>query len=134
MGENEMKKVIAGVSASLFMLMSNLAHADGECDKYKTSYDKTYCMAKIFMEADKELNTVYSELRGVLKDDLKKQLTETQRAWLKYRDSSCEQSGSIDVSCNYKVNKERTDYLRDRLRECKAGTCRNELIAQKNWG
>lgn len=129
-----MKKVIAGLSASLLLLMSNLAHADGECDKYKTSYYKTYCMAKIFLEADKELNIVYSKLRGILKRGHKKQLTETQRVWLKYRDSSCDQSSSIDVNCNYKINKERTDYLRDRLRECMAGTCRNELIAQKSWG
>lgn len=44
---------------------------------------------------------------------------------MKYRDNVCQpESGTINVDCNYRVNRERTEYLRDRLRECKAGTCR----------
>ena len=41
---------------------------------------------------------------------------------MKYRDNVCQpESGTINVDCNYRVNRERTEYLRDRLRECKAG-------------
>lgn len=128
-----MKAFLALLSAAVFLFASHAARAEGECDKYTTSYDKTYCFAKLFVESDKELNDVYKELREFLKDDVKQQLTVTQRAWIKHRDSSCSEGGSINVDCNYKVNRARAEYLRDRLRECKAGTCRNDMISQKSW-
>jgi uncharacterized protein YecT (DUF1311 family) len=114
-------------------LVTSVAQAQSECDKYKTSYDKTYCFAKLFLESDKELNAVYGDLRGQLKETARKQLTDVQRDWIKYRDGKCESSGAIDVDCNYRVNRDRAEYLRDRARECKVGTCRDELIAKKSW-
>ena len=114
-------------------ICSSTAYAQSECDKYKTSYDKTYCFGKLFLESDKELNTVYGELHKQVKEPVGKQLTSVQRDWIKYRDSECESGGRINVSCNYKVNRERAEYLRDRARECKAGTCRDELIGKKSW-
>src|SRR6185436_1505159 len=94
---------LASLATGLFF-SAQLAHADDtdSCSKFKTSYDRTYCVAKLFLESDKELNAVYTELRKPLKDSVKQQLTETQRDWIKYRDASCERSGSIDVGCNYK--------------------------------
>jgi uncharacterized protein YecT (DUF1311 family) len=125
---------LASLAAGLFF-SAQFAHAENtdSCDKFKTSYDKTYCVAKLFLESDKELNSVYTELRKPLKDNVKQQLTETQRDWIKFRDASCERSGSIDVSCNYKLNRERAEYLRDRARECKTGTCNDAAIAKKSW-
>jgi uncharacterized protein YecT (DUF1311 family) len=128
-----MKSIITALSLILLIFVSRTAKAEGECDKYLTSYDKTYCFAKLFLESDKELNTVYSDLRGLLKGNVKQQLTETQRDWIKYRDTSCERQGAINVGCNFKVNRERTEYLRDRLRECKTGNCRDEAISKKSW-
>jgi hypothetical protein len=50
---------------------------------------------------------------------------------MKYRDYVCEDApGEIDVECNYKVNKERTEFLRDYLRECKMGNCHKDVMAQ----
>jgi len=111
------------------------AHADtGECDKYKTGYDRTYCFAKLFMEADKELNTVYTELREAIKESTKQKLKETQRDWIQYRNTTCEENpGTINVDCSFRVNQERTEYLRSRLLECKAGSCRTDLIGQRSW-
>ena len=110
------------------------ALAQGECDKYTTSYDRTYCFSKLFVESDKELNSVYNELRGTIKEKAKQQLTEVQRDWMKYRDQTCQSSpGTINVDCNYEVNRKRTEYLRDRLRECKTGTCREDMIGSKSW-
>ncbi|MDR3629649.1 MAG: lysozyme inhibitor LprI family protein [Desulfocapsaceae bacterium] len=129
-------KSIIGLSLSLVCLLfvSQTARAEmGECDKYTTSYDQTYCYCKLFMESDKELNEAYKELRSQVKDDVKQQLTQTQRDWMKYRDSTCERQGAINVDCNYKVNRERTIYLRDRVRECKTGNCRSDMIGQKSW-
>ena len=129
-------KILSSTALSAFLLLATqFAHADitDNCEKFKTSYDKTYCIAKLFLESDSELNTIYTDLRKPLKDDTKKQLTQTQRDWIKYRDQKCESSGSIDVSCNYKVNRERAEYLRDRARECKTGNCDNAAIAKKSW-
>jgi uncharacterized protein YecT (DUF1311 family) len=127
------KKQLA-VILGVVLISSGVAFAEGECDKYKTTYDRTYCMGKLFVESDKELNVVYKDLKNILKPDLKKKLTETQREWISYRDNACQnQPGTIDVTCNYKVNKERTEFLRDRLRECRTGNVRADMIAKKSW-
>jgi uncharacterized protein YecT (DUF1311 family) len=110
------------------------AHADDECSQYKSAYDQTYCFAKLFLESDKDLNQVYGDLNKAVKPDVKKQLKSTEAAWIQYRDASCSEHGTIDAACNYRVNRERTEYLRDRLRECKAGTCRDEQIVKRSWG
>lgn len=122
------------ILAALLACAALTAHAAGECDKYTTSYDRTYCYVKLFTESDKELNDVYKQLRDQIKDPLRKQLTETQRAWMRYRDATCQsEPGTINVDCNYDVNRQRSDYLRDRVRECKAGTCRPDMIAAQSW-
>ncbi|MFQ6312022.1 lysozyme inhibitor LprI family protein [Lysobacter capsici] len=128
-----MKTIFCAAALSLLGLASFAANAQGECDKYRTSYDKTYCFAKLFLESDKELNTAYKDLRAVAKEAANQKLKATQLDWIKYRDATCESSGSINVDCNYRVNRERTEYLRDRARECKAGTCRDEMIGKKSW-
>lgn len=128
-----MKKQLAFVIGAV-LVSSTTLYAMGECDKYRTSYDRTYCMSKLFVESDKELNSVFKELKSMLRPDVKKGLTETQREWIGYRDTVCQdQPGTINVDCNYKVNRERTEYLRDRLRECKTGTMRADMIVKKSW-
>lgn len=125
---------IVSLATSLFF-SAQFAHAvdTDSCGKFKTSYDKTYCVAKLFLESDKELNAVYTELRKPLKEEIKQQLTGTQREWIKYRDASCERTGSINVSCNYELNQARAEYLRDRVRECKTGNCNDVAIVKKSW-
>jgi uncharacterized protein YecT (DUF1311 family) len=121
-------------TATMLVCANQFAFAAGECDKYTTSYDRTYCFSKLFFESDKDLNAVYKELQGTLTSNAKKSLTAVQRDWIKYRDSACQPNeGTINVDCNYNVNRERTSYLRDRLTECKAGTCRDDMIGSKSW-
>ncbi len=115
----------------LFFLCSHAAVAD--CTKPTNSYDRTYCTAKLFMESDKELNDVYKELTALVKPNLKKKIVSVQLSWLKFRNNACEALGSINVDCNYKVNKERTEFWRDRLRECKTGHCREDLMLKDTW-
>jgi len=130
-----MKTIFCIFATVLLGATATAARADmDECDKYKTSYDRTYCFAKLFTESDKELNAIYTELRGTIKEPAKQKLKETQREWMQYRDSSCEVTpGTINVDCNYRVNRDRTEYLRDRLRECRAGTCREDMIGRRSW-
>jgi len=129
-----MKFLMIFAVISSLLLSSTTAFAIGECDKYTTSYDRTYCFSKLLVESDKELNEVYKQLKPGLKPDQKRKLTEIQREWMKYRDNTCqEEPGTIIVNCNYYVNKARTEYLRDRLRECRTGNCRDDMIAKKSW-
>lgn len=122
------------VMATALLLANQMAHANAACDKYVTSYDKTYCVAKLFLESDKDLNAVYTDLRARLKGPAQKQLVLVQREWIKYRDQTCEpQAGTINVDCNHDVNMQRASYLRERLLECKAGICREDLITRPSW-
>lgn len=105
----------------------------GVCDKFTGSYDKTYCLSKLFIESDNELNAVYKELKGLIDEDTSKSLTKVQREWIKYRNAQCENNGTINVDCNYDVNKARTDYLRKMVEECKIGYCQKDKIGQKSW-
>lgn len=123
-----------------FLLISVQARAQDhgeltqQCAKYHSSYDQTYCIAKLFLASDNELNDVYKKLKERLKGDSQKGLVQVQRDWIKHRNGACEGgTGSIDVDCNYRVNRERTNYLRDRLRECETGSCNNALIDKKSW-
>jgi len=120
------------VLASL-ALFSFASRADGECDAYRTSYDRTYCTAKLFLESDKELNAVYGELRALSDNATRLKLKDAQLSWIRYRDATCESDGSIDVDCNYRENRVRAEYLRDRVRECKAGTCRDDMTIRRSW-
>lgn len=104
-----------------------------QCEKYKTSYDNTYCVAKLFLASDDELNAVYKKLKGLVKGEVQASLVKVQRDWIKYRNNACESQGTIDVDCNYRVNRERTNALRDRLRECETGSCNNALIGKPSW-
>lgn len=129
-----MKKLIFSFSLLTTISLGAFAQEPHDpCSKYHTHYDQTYCMAKLFIESDNELNHVYKELHTHLKGPLKKQLVEVQRAWIKYRDQACSNGGTIDVNCNYTVNHHRAEYLRDRLRECKTGNCQPKMIRRKNW-
>jgi uncharacterized protein YecT (DUF1311 family) len=114
-------------------LACRLSLAVDGCQNPKTPYDRTYCTAKLFLESDNELNAVYKELKGALKKEMKEKLTEVQREWIAFRDQSCSSNGTIEVQCNFDLNKARAEFLRDRARECKTGHCREDLIPQKSW-
>lgn len=125
-----LKKTLLAVSAVVVCQVA----LGNPCDRYNTSYDRTYCLSKLFVESDKELNEVYKELRQKLDGGTREKLKQTQLSWIQYRNNRCEtQPGTINVDCNYEVNKTRTEYLRDRLRECKTGACDKNAIVRPSW-
>ena len=121
--------LVLAIMVSSQIMIGLQSHAEDGCKNPKSSYDKTFCTAKLFLESDNELNQVYKELKDSLKKEQKDKLTAAQRKWITFRDESCSQNGTIDVDCNFKVNKDRGEYLRDRNRECKTGHCDLEKIA-----
>ena len=122
------------VVASAALLVFQQAMAVGTCDRYPTSYGRTYCTAKLFVESDNELNEVYGSLRKQLDEQARQNLKNTQLKWIRYRSEQCENKpGSINVACSYEINKQRTEFLRDRLRECKTGSCNPAAAARQSW-
>lgn len=127
-----MNKIISVLLLFAALVSTNVFAADG-CTNPKKPYDQTYCMAKLFLESDSELNQAYNNLMSVIPSDVKKQLVTAERNWIHYRDNSCTMGGTIDVSCNFQVNKARLEYLQDRIRECKTGHCQNQLVVNSNF-
>ena len=127
-----MRILLVGVALSC-LLGARVARAEDGCKNPRTTYDRTYCAAKLFLESDNELNEVYRDLKKALPKDVQGKLTEVQREWIAYRDATCERGGRIDVQCNFEVNRARTENLRDRLRECKTGHCQDDQVGKKSW-
>ena len=124
---------LALLASGLFFSAVGTTAAASSCDQYTTSYDRTFCFCKLIVESDKELNDVYKALRKQIDKETAEGLKMTQRQWIKYRNNQCENNGTIQLQCNYEVNKNRTDYLRERLRECKSGVCQNSLVVKPSW-
>ena len=97
------KKQFLGIS---FIVMFNVVQVANVCfaekehpiDKFQeecTNRDSTTLgMAECLVEAtkkwDAEMNKYYNLLMGLLKEDEKKRLKESQRAWIKFRDAEGE--------------------------------------------
>ena len=119
---------------AIVLMAASVVWGQDPCARYRTSYDRTYCKSKLFVDSDRELNDVYKKLGRQLSESTRRQLVETQRDWIRYRDQRCESApGTINVDCNYRVNVQRINYLRDRLRECTAGSCNRDAIVRPNW-
>ena len=129
-----MKRAITVLLASFTVFSFQGTRAAETCDKYTNSYDKTYCFSKLFVESDTQLNVAYKALYGFLQGRDRVRLQQAERDWIKYRDRTCQTNpGAINVECNYEVNRKRSEYLRSRLLECKAGACHSDMIGSHSW-
>ena len=126
-----LRRVAIACSTAISLSIPLTVSAD--CINPTTPYDQTYCTAKLFIESDAELNSVYDQLKKLVNKNTKSDLKNIQRAWIAYRDQECSVGGTIQVQCNFEANKARTEYLRDRLRECKTGQCNDAMIGAKSW-
>jgi uncharacterized protein YecT (DUF1311 family) len=59
------------------------------CASARTQPEMNVCAKKAFGKADAELNKVYKRIIAKLNAADRTNLTEAQRAWLKYRDTHC---------------------------------------------
>lgn len=123
-----MKKTIV-----LFALLTPLlASANSNCDKPVNNFDGLYCLNKVYIEADKELNARYKELMPFLDSSGKAALKRGQLAWIKQRNNECSrQEGDdffVNLDCATKQTIERAQFLQNRLRECKSSGCLNSKL------
>jgi uncharacterized protein YecT (DUF1311 family) len=59
------------------------------CNKPSSTAEEASCFQRAAEAADNEMNSIYARVRSVLQPDERNNLTEAQRAWLKYRDLIC---------------------------------------------
>ncbi|MCH9740839.1 MAG: DUF1311 domain-containing protein [Epsilonproteobacteria bacterium] len=83
-----MKKI---TTIAMTLLLSTSLYAI-ECKEDGTQIEMNQCAYEDFQKADKELNSVYKELRAKKKEDetYLKNLKTSQRAWIKFRDAELE--------------------------------------------
>lgn len=114
------------------LLFPSLAHAAVDCANASDQATMNQCAGQDFKAADKELNAVYQQITGRLKDnpDAKKLLVSAQRAWVGFRDAECKFSASgvaggsvyslIYSNCLTGVTKVRVEALKEYLK-CEEG-------------
>lgn len=123
-----MKKSIA----LLALLAPLMASANSNCDKPVNDFDGLYCLNKVYIEADKELNARYKELMLFLDSSGKIALKRGQLAWIKQRNNECSRREGynffVNLDCATRQTIERVQFLQNRLRECKSSGCLNSKL------
>jgi uncharacterized protein YecT (DUF1311 family) len=77
------------------IFVTALANAELDCDKAIHDQDLKTCASLEFKTSDKKLNELYGSLNKLLDAEGQRKLRDTQRAWIKFRDSNAEFSGDI---------------------------------------
>lgn len=102
------------------------AFADN-CDNARNTFDEFYCKDKLYQQADKDLNTAYGELSRKLSANDRKTLKEIQLDWMHERDTQCIEKRDDEVvlfvNCRLNRTVDQTNFLNQRLRECKSTGC-----------
>lgn len=107
-----------------------------DCDNAVDQASMNQCAGEAFKKSDAELNTLYKQIIGRLKDDQDKTrlLVSAQKAWVAFRDAECKFSssgsaqGSIHpmtvLQCRDELTQNRVEDLKDYL-NCQEGdlTC-----------
>jgi len=76
---------------SLLPLLAATGVQADDCASASNQGTLNECTAKQYKQADAQLNTLYQQINGQLKDNPqgKKRLLTAQRAWLAFRDAEC---------------------------------------------
>jgi uncharacterized protein YecT (DUF1311 family) len=118
--------LLLGLSAA------GMAHANSSCDKPTNDFDGLYCLNKVYIEADKELNENYKKLVSKLDTSGKSALKTGQLAWIRERNSSCSKNESdgfyVNLNCATDKTISRAQFLQDRVRECTSAGCQNSKL------
>jgi uncharacterized protein YecT (DUF1311 family) len=121
-----MKKLVTLIVIGLLLGFSGSARAAG-CDNPKPGFDEMYCIWQLLVQADKDMNDAYKELRTKLNANGQKLLRTSQLAWLAKRDRAAK--GEINgrevwySQTVTEMTQERTKWLKARIRECNSTGC-----------
>lgn len=102
------------------------------CDNPSDDFDRLYCVNQEFVQSDKELNDRYKELFAKLNPQGQKLLRDAQRNWIKERNKASQATLNGEVvfymGTATNMTKERTEFLKARLRECNSTGCVNSKL------
>ncbi|WP_051711531.1 lysozyme inhibitor LprI family protein [Andreprevotia chitinilytica] len=108
------------------------ALANSACDKPKNDFDDLYCLDKVYLQADKDLNDAYGKLVKQLDADGKAALKKGQLAWISSRNTECSWKDNrgffVNLDCATRMTTERAQFLVERLRECTSAGCMNSKL------
>jgi len=117
------------VIATLICVSLPYAKSSSKCDNPRlTDFDRNYCMNKVYTEADKELNINYKKLMPMLNKDGKSRLKKSELVWIEDRDNACQYGSMTNIQCKIDYIIDRTNFLQDRIRECKSSGCLNSKL------
>ena len=127
-----MQRTLGILTAATFLATSltltGTAQAQNNCNTPGNSFEDVYCLSKVFVKADDDLNTVYQKLLKRLSPAAQVTLRRTQRAWLNGRNTTCTENDAklgavIYMDCAVDRTTSRSNFLNDRLRECLSSGC-----------
>lgn len=122
-----MKKIFL----SLFLIFPTLVFADN-CNNPSNDFDGLYCLNKVYIQADADLNKSYKKLKKYLSKAGRSKLRSGQKEWINERNADCSyhKNGQFFVSlrCATDTTIDRTNFLNDRIRECKATGCQTRKL------
>lgn len=109
------------------LLLTPLAHA-AQCDHPRSTLDAIHCKSIVYERADQDLNRAYKALTQRLSARDRITLRKGQRTWLREREQQCtvhsvDQGDGVLANCLLTRTTERTNWLNDRLRECRTVGC-----------
>ena len=127
------KTFLAIVTSAAFMFPM-LSWGAQNCDKPVNDFDGLYCLTKVYLEADKELNNSYTKLNKILNSTQKSKLKRGQLAWIRERNDQCSYNDNegffVNMGCATRTTTSRVNFLNDRVRECAAGSCRDSRLGE----
>jgi uncharacterized protein YecT (DUF1311 family) len=121
------KHLFAAALLAPIFLHSGIGTARADCTASKNDFEDVYCEAKLYIDADGDLNAAYKALVGKLDASGKSTLKKGQLTWMRSRNTQCGQTSSdgyyVDLSCAVETTRNRTQFLKDRKAECNSGSC-----------
>ena len=124
-----MKSLIACLALVVFPVS---VYANSACDNPKNDFDGLYCLNKIYLQADKDLNETFGKLRKQLDAQGKEVLKQGQLAWIDSRNNQCSfrdgRGFFVNLECATSTTVKRVQFLEDRLRECLSSGCQNSKL------
>ncbi len=114
---------------------SSGALARADCADTQTEFDDVYCWAKYYIASDDDLNAAYQgadrearcRCESGAEEGPARLDQDPQRANAAATDS---EGYSVDLSCAADFTENRTQFLRDREKECEAGHCDLAKLAE----
>ncbi|KQZ13404.1 MULTISPECIES: lysozyme inhibitor LprI family protein [unclassified Mesorhizobium] len=91
-----MRTLLFALPALALMALSSTAARAEDCTEAPDQMSANECADKAYQASDAELNKLYKQIEGRLKDDAdtRKLLVTAQKAWIGFRDAECDFSSS----------------------------------------